>query len=427
MNRTLARLAFIALATCVPLTARAQDTAFVRVLRDHASAFTIQGGRMKGAGADSLARIAAETQFMMVGEDHGIREVPEFVNALWNAARPAGYGHIAVEIGPISGTRLESLLRPVSAQSDLDRFFATYTPYSFPFFFWKEEAQMLESVVKSMPGKRGVVWGIDQEFIMSPSYLLERLAEIAPNKTARDLAAGFAQSSNKGDKAMLTSGNPGAVWMVTTTDADIAKMRAVFKSAPGGEAATIIDELALSRDIYNKFNKGLNYESNQQRANLMKKNLSRFFKSAQAGGERSPKAIIKLGANHVFRGPSITNSYEIGSFVPEFAALNGGQSYGILLIVAKGTWNAFRPFGSKEEDKTQKYDALTTDEYKVFDLKSVLESSARDAWTFIDLRPVRAQANGGKFRRLDPTARRLLNSFDGVVVVPEGHASVYFR
>jgi hypothetical protein len=60
-------------------------------------------------------------------------------------------------------------------------------------------------------------------------------------------------------------------------------------------------------------------------------------------------------------------------------------------------------------------------------MKSVLAASSDSAWTLIDLRPVRALALDGNLKRLDPTARRLLLSFDAVVVVPESHASVYFH
>ncbi|MEP6507167.1 MAG: hypothetical protein ABJC63_03000 [Gemmatimonadales bacterium] len=406
---------------------QAQDTAFVKILRSNSSSFTIDDGHLKGPGGDALAVAARDNQFMMVGEDHGISELPLFVGALFEAAKPAGYRHLAVEIGPITGRRLETMMRAPDAQQQVDAFLGRYIPFSLPFFFWKEESQMLERVVKSVPGERGVVWGLDQEFIVSPTYMFERLAAIAPNKTAREIATQYAAASMTGDKAMIKTGNPGAVWMVTATDADVARLQSAFAAKPGSEAAEIIDEMSVSRDIYHMFNSGTNYESNQKRDDLMKKHFIDAYNAAKSHGEKMPKAIIKLGANHVFRGPSITGSYEIGSFIPEFAATTGGHSFGILVVVAKGTWNAYRPFGSTEADKTQKYDPLTTSEYDVFDMKSVLAAASPSDWTFIDLRPVRAMSINGRLKGIDPKARRLISSFDAVVVVPEGHASDYFR
>jgi hypothetical protein len=419
---------FLLLSIAGANTIPAQDTALVRALRTSSAPFTLVDGRLEGRGAEVLARAARENQFIMVGEDHGFREAPAFVGALFAAARQAGYRHLAVEAGPITSRRLETMMRAPSAQHDLDAFLGRYTPYTIPFFFWKEEAQMLEGVVKGVPSTRGVVWGLDQEFIMSPTYTFERLAQIAPSRMARDLALELAATSAKEDKAMLDTQNPEAVWMVASTDADVAHLKAAFRRSPAGsEADETLRELLESRDIYRMFNAGANYESNQKRDDLMKQHFLADYRAAQARGERMPKAIIKLGANHVFRGPSTTQSFEIGSFVPEFVEATGGKSFGILLVVAKGTWNAFRPFGSDESDKTQKYDLLGSSEYSVFDMKSVVAAASDNVWTIIDLRPVRALSQDGKLRVLDAKARRLLNSFDAVVVVPEGHASVYIR
>jgi hypothetical protein len=318
-------------------------------------------------------------------------------------------------------------MRGPRAQSALDAFLARYTPFTIPFFFWREEAQMLERVVKSVPGQRDVVWGLDQEFVMAPTYLFEKLAAIATTERARATARKFAISSAAADKAMITAKNPGAAWMFSATDADIAELRAAFGTSQPAAAKTIIDELTASRDIYRTFNSGGNYEANQVRADLMKRHFVEHYRAAQARGETRPKAVIKLGANHVFRGPSITNSYEIGSFAPEFALAEGGSAFNILLVVKRGTSNAFRPFGSQESDKTKEYDLATSEEFAVFDMASVTSAAGDTSLTLIDLRPERSMLAGGPLKRLGPTGRRLLNSFDAVVVVPEGHASVYIR
>ena len=429
MNRrnVIAVTGFAFLSFASPYAGAAQDTALVRAFRINSAPFTLVDRHLKGLGADILARAARDNQFIMVGEDHGFREVPEFVGALFETARPAGYRHLAVEVGPVTSRRLETMMRSPTAQKDLDAFLGRYTPFTIPFFFWKEEAQMLEGIVKSVPSTRGVVWGLDQEFIMSSTYTFERLAQIGRTKGAHDLAAQLAATSAKEDKAMLETRNPGAVWMVTSTDADVAQLEAAFKAAPGSEADEAIRELVVSREIYRMYNAGTNYESNQMRDDLMKRHFLDGYRAAQARGERAPKVIIKLGANHVFRGPSTTQSFEMGSFIPEFAETTGGKSFGILFVVEKGTSNAFRPFGSEEADKTQKYDLLGSSEYAVFDMKSVLAAASDRDWTIIDLRPVRALSQNGGLRGIDAKARRLLNSFDAVVVVPEGHASIYIR
>jgi len=372
---------------------------------------------MTGAGADSLAAIARANQFIMVGEDHGIREVPQFVAALFDRARPAGYSHVAVEIGPLSGSIIETMMNAPNSQQRVDAFLTKYSPYAFPFFFWKEESEMLERIVKSVPGDNKVVWGLDQEFMAAPTYLLEQLGKENPFARAQTAA------SRRGDSLLITQANPSQMWMMSSTDRDVARLRREF---PSGEKRRIVDELATSRAIYQSFMGGSGYSSNQARDDLMKRNFVHAYNAA-AKTEESPRAIIKLGANHIFRGPSTTQTYEMGSFIPEFAIAQGGSSFGILLVAAKGTWNAYRPMGSKESDKTAPYDLLSSDEYKVFDMPSILAAADPNQWTLIDLRAARERFANGKLKLTDEKSRRLLTSFDAVVVIPEGHASVYFK
>ncbi len=163
-----------------------------------------------------------------------------------------------------------------------------------------------------------------------------------------------------------------------------------------------------------------------RRGSLMKQHFIDAYRAAQANGEKMPKAIIKLGANHVFADRASRDRTRLEVSSRNSQPRPGGTSFGILVMVMKGTWNAFRSFGSDEADKTQKYDLLGSAEYAVFDIKSVLAASSDSSWTLIDLRPVRALSQNGKLKGLDPKARRLLASFDAVVVFRKGmHRSTF--
>jgi hypothetical protein len=153
----------------------------------------------------------------------------------------------------------------------------------------------------------------------------------------------------------------------------------------------------------------------------MKRHFMDWYAAARARGERAPRAIVKLGANHVFRGPSLTDTYEIGSFVPELALAHGTKAFNLLVVVERGTDNAYRPFGSALADTAQAYEASS--EMTFTDLKTLAAAASPDHWTFIDLRPARAASQDGKLKGLDTKVKRLLLSFDGVVMIPEGHAS----
>jgi hypothetical protein len=278
--------------------------------------------------------------------------------------------------------------------------------------------------VQETPGGRDVLWGLDQEFIVSPTYHFERLAELAPTPAARTMATQYAKASADGDRDMIEKKNPRAVWMAASSDDEVDRLRNAFHARSGSESDTILDEVAESRAIYRMFFAGQQYASNDRRTALMKRHFAEWYAAARARGEREPRAIVKLGANHIFRGPSLTDTYEIGSFVPELAQANGARAFNMLVLVAHGTTNGYRPFGSALADTAQAYDPTSPgSEMSFTDVKSVVAAASPPHWTFIDLRPVRAAAQDGKIKGLDAKVRRLLVSFDAVVVVPEGHAS----
>ncbi|MEO8225419.1 MAG: hypothetical protein ABI661_11495, partial [Gammaproteobacteria bacterium] len=202
--------------------------------------------------------------------------------------------------------------------------------------------------------------------------------------------------------------------------------------APGSDAATILDEILTSREIYQKIFTGRNYESNLQRSELMKQHVMEHIRHAQAGGERMPKALFKFGSNHMYRGAATTNTYELGTFLPEIAIGNGSHAFSMLVLFQGGSQNAYRPFGATEADKTAPYDPVAS--WKAYDqaldvspFLSAGRTTASDAQVVIDLRPLRPLLNGGSLSRVDARVRRMLLAFDAVVVFQEAHASTLIR
>ena len=406
-------------------TATAQDTTLVHALARHASAFDVAEGRMRGPGADTLAGIARDNQFLLVGEaPHGMRELPEFVGALFDLARPAGYGHLAVEAGPLTAQMLERMMRGADPHARVTSFLRDHTSFSLPFFNWSEETDLLAHVVATSPRPDNVLWGLDQEFLLAPTQHFERLVELARTPSARALARRYAAASAAADRRMIAEQDPAALWMVSAPDDSLARLEDAFASARGAEADTILHELAETRDIYRLYFAQQNYESNLRRTELMKRHFMSELTAARAAGEATPRAVIKLGANHVFRGPSTTDTYEIGSFVPELATALGGHAFSVLVLVAGGTVNAYRPFASARADTAQRYDPIATDADVAFtDVRTILAAATQAHWTLIDLRQIRSDLQDGKLHGVSSKLKRTVLSFDAVVVVPNGHAS----
>jgi hypothetical protein len=414
----------VVLVVCLAtLPLHAQDSPLTGALREHSFPFTIENGQLAGAGAAFFRQVAREHQFIMIGEDHGIREVPEFVGAAFDLARrDANYRHLGVEIGPETTRQLETMLRKPTGQDELKAFLTRYTGFSLPFANWREEALLFQRVVQSLPDEKHVLWGLDQEFIVAPSYLFEDLARMAPTPAARDLARNLAASSLASDRRMIAEANPQAVWMVTSTDADVAALQKAFEKATPA-ARALLDEIVESRAIYRTIFSGKNYESNRDRGELMKRHFVAEYEAAVRAGEAAPRVMLKFGSNHAFRGWSGTSTYELGSFLPELAIAHGSHGFNILIVHTRGTQNMYRPFGSKLEDQARPFaDGKSDSDNAVLDA-GAMRALAGDATMMFDLRPVLAAAQNGKLGKLDPTTLRLLRSFDAVVVLPVVNAS----
>jgi hypothetical protein len=399
--------------------AHAQDTALVRSLSAHAVPLTLSDGRISGPGADLLRAEAGRSQFVLVGEDHGMRELPQLVSALFRAVQPAGYAHLAVEVGPFSGRTLEATLRRPGGRSAFGRAVKA-NPWAVPFYAWVEETDMAADVVAATPGRTGTLWGLDQEFIGSPAMHLRRLAQLAPRAAARALALDYAAQAERADGRVIAEKNPTLYYMAGWPADMLPRLSAAFHPAAGSEAARLISELGVSRHIYEGQFDGHGYESNDERAGLMKRHFMERYHAAQAAGEAQPHVLVKLGAYHAIRGRSFTGVFDVGNLLAELAAANGSRSFHLFVLTARGTRNAYLPFVADDREKAHPLNVA--EDLDFMDAKPLLAAADPNAWTLIDLRPLRGDVQRGRFAGLNPGLRTLLFGYDAVLVVPEAHA-----
>lgn len=385
----------------------AQEASLKEELTKGSMALRMNQGKLEGPGAEFLLREARGSQFVLVGEDHGLAEVPQFCGALFGELRTSGFDNLAVEAGPETVRRLEKFSREKDPVEALRKFDQQYS-FSLPFYNWKEEAVMATSLAAS--GMH--VWGLDQEFILSPSFHFQRLMELAPTESAKKLAAEYLERSVAADKKMVAEKNPGVVFMVSATGEDFQKLSAAFPD-PKSEAARIIRELQVSWEIYAKNFQGKGMESNLQRSALMKKHFHEYYDLA-----KSKKTVFKFGAFHAMRGRSLIGVHDLGNHVSELAEGLGSHSFHILTIVVRGAVNAYRPFTADPNDKTKPYDVVK--EFDMADVKPFVEAAPAADWAVIDLRPLRGKIS--KFGPLDRGLEQLLWGYDAVVLIPEGHA-----
>ncbi|HEX8170195.1 MAG TPA: hypothetical protein VF824_06625 [Thermoanaerobaculia bacterium] len=381
-------------------------------LQQHRLALTFRDGQLSGPGAELLRRELGSTQFFLIGEEHGAAETARFVQALLPSAWKSGYRHLALEVGPHSIARLGGTY---AAVEEWNRRY----PWSLPFLSWKEEAEVYATAMKLGAGRRDAVWGVDQEFILSLTPHLERLAALAKTAEQKRVASALLERSRASDRALLETKNPGAVLMLTATAEDFAPLRAAFAS---GEARRLVDALDESRDIYAK-QSNAGWVSNDQRARLIKRQFMQQYDAAVKRGEARPKVVVKIGGIHAQRGASLVGVFDIGTFLPELAAANGTSAFQMAILPRGGFVNAHRPFSPNDDDNRAAYDPAK--EFP-FDPSPLFDAAPAGEWTVIDLRPLRAKLAGKKLQPLDPLLQRFLFGYDAVVVIPEASPNTLF-
>jgi len=371
----------------------------------------IKDGKLTGAGADLIRAELASAQFILWGEDHGFADSPIVLRAIAGEARPLGFTHHVVEVGPLS-TRMiaETLAR--DGLPGLHKL-VHEVPLGIPFLCLKDDAELASDFLGQ--DEKGVpyLWGIDQEFIGSPPFHLQRLKAIAPNDAARDAAEKLLAEETKAaataaqDKFLLSR----------FKDSDFDALAAHFKGT--AEAENIIAELKKSAAIYQLWMNNHNYENNARRARLLAKNfLAAYGKAADA----SAKVVFKMGIEHVALGTTTVNTVDLGTLVTSMARAKGRTALRLAFLPMGGHNLAFAP---KQGNPTtvQSYDSA---EAKEFFGAIGLEAAAlpKEGWALVPLEPIRQSLDTKGLNALKPFSRFLVLGYDFVITTPDAKAGV---
>ena len=135
-------LAFASFFLFTPFS-RAQNAEFAETLKKNRGAISVQNGKLAGPSAEILRGALADAQFVALGEDHGIRQIPEFAAALCAELAPHGFHHMGLEIGTYVAPELEKMARSADGAKQLAEFEQKY-PETIAFYNWQEEFAMLQ-------------------------------------------------------------------------------------------------------------------------------------------------------------------------------------------------------------------------------------------------------------------------------------------
>jgi hypothetical protein len=151
----------LAWAAAPPLSA--QDSALTALLSSNRHPISISGGKLAGAGGRLLVEEGRRARFFLVGEEHGVAEMPGLVKALLAELRPAGYTTLAIEVSPLQGDRLDALTRRPGVRAALDTLLDSWLT-AVPFYSLAPERDLLAAAMSADGTTAPMrIWGLDYD------------------------------------------------------------------------------------------------------------------------------------------------------------------------------------------------------------------------------------------------------------------------
>lgn len=407
-------LACALLGATAPSSNGGASSAFADAVAKQRLALTLDGGRFGDPGAAVIEKAVDGAQYVMIGEDHGIAEIPAFSTALCRTVAPQGFETIAVETGPSTATVLTTALEsadPVSTIAAYD----TAHPFSVAFYDFTEEYGFLRACRDAMGPKNFAIWGIDQELMGSSGALLA--AALASSTTAQERAAlqHLITEDNADFAKAMKSGDPGDMAMVKFNEAVLASLASELTASSGNAAA--IAELLESERIYREDMAG-EQQSNLDRTQLHRDHFIAYDQAAFAATRVHPKVLVKMGAYHLFEGTSMLGDRELGNFLSEYAVLQGSRAVNILILGVRGQQLAFAGMGHPYAPVPLD---LLHDKRADFAFMAPFFAGIGTTPVLYDLRALRRTLAHSGLQSVN--LERVVDGYDLLVVIPVAHPS----
>ena len=382
--------------------------------REHRSRLDFDGKTFSGPALDRLLAAARDAQFLLIGEEHGIAENPMLAAQLFTTLVANGYEKLVIEVSPPMAALLDAATKDAGIEGLRDLY---ASPGGEPAFFgMREEAELIAAARGALPDATEVLWGVDYE-VASDRPLIRQLQSMQrPPATDQPLDALIAAS----DRAWARYEETGSPQYIFSFSGDSALVEAVRDAwpEPGEGARQILDTLQSTFEINRSWVQGRGWESNAQRAALLRSNFLHHWHRARENGG-APRVMIKLGANHVVRGRNHTGTFDLGTLLPEIAAIEGVRSASILVLPGKSSLTAVL------NPSSWSYEAKPAKDNYAKGIDVLTNAAYTDQFTLIDLTALRPIV-GSRIDQFGGDVVRIVHGFDMLLIMTGSTASSEF-
>lgn len=386
----------------------AQDTALTRMLIANRHPVRIVDGRLEERGGRLLVDAGKASRYFLVGEEHGVAQMPQIVQALLRELRPEGYDTFAIEVSPLQAARLDSVERLPNVRAAIDTLLASWYA-SIPFYSLAEERELLVSAMSPMGGSPAMrMWGLDYD-VSGDRMFLRELERLAP-PAQRAVVTRVREMADQGFTQLIQQGNPSQLFAFSTPDSVFRTLRGAFPTSMPARAKAIIDLLERTAAINRLFLSGRGYESNLMRSAFLRENFAHALADAEREGRR-PRVLFKFGGSHMMRGVNYTHSLDIGTAAAVYAEAKGERAYHVLILGGKGSRS------TRMNIQKAQYESTGTAELEASNLAWLMPAVADGEWSVFDLRAVKLEYLRRRTQGLTPVQDRFLHAYDAIVVI----------
>jgi hypothetical protein len=287
--------------------------------------FGYDGGQLSGPGAAFLETALKGSQFVLFGEDHYLKETPQFAAALYQRLHEAhGYTMLVVEQDHLA---VADVLAPGirGNAAAIGRQVGRY-PQSFEFGS-DQDIELLALAGRLEAGPQAIC-GAEQA--LGPVRYFDELLPLAPNAAMKAQVTKLRAEAVKADPDPKYSVN----WLIAPgTPAALAALRKAWQPTPGSRPDELILGLERSAEIFGYYRRAeagepVGLYNNTVREAWMKRQFLACYRAA--GG--TPKVMFKYGSNHMGHGRNPTQAFPIGNLAHELAIVNGSSGYGLFVV-----------------------------------------------------------------------------------------------
>ena len=347
----------------------AQTTLMDSLIQKNYSTFKKNNNNaFEGKGWITLQDEISKNNSVLLGELHFTSEVPYFTNAIINNIK---FDNYILEIDPYTINTISTKIKSLSP-AELDKF-RNESGSALSFLQGEAEFDLFKNILQ----QHIKPYGADQISLFSDRLLFSELSKLSKNAKAKEIYKQMIANSAAYDTKKNTT-------FYLFSDDCLAKINALSALNISANEKEQLEALKLSKKLY------------LTRIHPLRVQYMKHLVLEKLPEWKDKKNLFKFGANHMPKGESLMEVFDIGNLVSNIEEANYRTSLHIMII-------------GKEKGET----LADLDQYKSF-----LTVVKDDNWYAYDLRPLKQAISKKKLKVEDLELERIIKGYDYLVFIP---------